>query len=312
MNEWSSTNLLISIVLTWVIGLTPPLIIRHAVLKRPLDKWPAIGICVLFWFLEIALFSALGSQSKTHGATALMAIVSFWILRRNKDKSDRKQNLHATERPPLEKPLTSPFTEVQKYHETDNVLIKSSQVSNNKNSDNAKQYKPDIDKSKYYEQALGEIESNSLFKATWAMAYSEADGDENKARARYIRMRADQLDQEYQIAEAAAKKKLEIDTQAFNEELYVSSEPYRLASELLNELKSSKVYNYEKAQALIVALGGVPCLKQSFLQYIWKGGIITKLNDAEKHFLDFSDFSEWVYKEIAPKVIAERENITQE
>lgn len=301
MNEFSSAYLLV-IFLSWLVALTPPLIIRYAVLKRPMDKWPAIGICALFGFLEISLFTAIESQSKTHGAPALVAIISFWILR-------RKQNLQTTTESPSANSVP-PFMEVQDHQKTHNLLIKSNPVSYNEKPSKAKQYTKGIDKSKYYEQALAELETNSLFKSTWAMAYSEADGDENKARARYIRMRADKLDQERQLAEAAAQKKVEIDTQTLKEELYINSEPYRLASDLLNEFKSLKFYDYQKAQALIAALGGVPCIKQSFLQQLWVGGVITKLNDEEKHFLSSRDFADWVYTEIAPKVIAGRERAT--
>ena len=47
-----------------------------------MDKWPAIGTCAIFWFLNIIIFTALGSKSKTHGALTLVAFVSYWILRK--------------------------------------------------------------------------------------------------------------------------------------------------------------------------------------------------------------------------------------
>ena len=82
MYELDSVTFIFSIVLTWGIGLTPPFVIRYAVLKRPLEKWPAIGICAFFWFLNIILFTVLGSQSKTHAVLYLVAIVSYWLLRK--------------------------------------------------------------------------------------------------------------------------------------------------------------------------------------------------------------------------------------
>jgi len=71
-----------SIVLTWGIGLAPPIVIRYAILKRPMNKWPAIGTCAAFWFFNVILFTALGSKSKTHAALTLIAFVSYWILRK--------------------------------------------------------------------------------------------------------------------------------------------------------------------------------------------------------------------------------------
>lgn len=75
-------TIIFSFVFTWGIGLAPPLVIRYVLHKRPLEIWPAIGVCAFFWFFNIVLFSALGSRSKTHGALALIAFVSYWILRK--------------------------------------------------------------------------------------------------------------------------------------------------------------------------------------------------------------------------------------
>ncbi len=82
MYELDAVTIIASIIITWGIGLAPPLLIRYAILKRPMDKWPAIGTCAIFWFLNIIIFTALGSKSKTHGALTLVAFVSYWILRK--------------------------------------------------------------------------------------------------------------------------------------------------------------------------------------------------------------------------------------
>ena len=82
MYELDPVTIIFSIVLTWGIGLAPPLVIRYAVLKRPMEKWLAIGVCAFFWLLNIILFSALGSQSKTHAALTFVAFVSYWLLRK--------------------------------------------------------------------------------------------------------------------------------------------------------------------------------------------------------------------------------------
>lgn len=74
-------NLFFSFVITWSIGLIPPLFIRHIILNRPIPKLPAFGTCVLFWFINMFIFIQLGSKSKNHGALVLVAIVSYTILR---------------------------------------------------------------------------------------------------------------------------------------------------------------------------------------------------------------------------------------
>ncbi len=80
--ELDAATILVSIVITWGIGLAPPLLIRYAILKRPMNNRPAIGICAAFWFFNVILFTALGSQSKSHAALILVAFVSYWILRK--------------------------------------------------------------------------------------------------------------------------------------------------------------------------------------------------------------------------------------
>ena len=49
-----------------------------------------------------------------------------------------------------------------------------------------------IDEEKFYELAYDEIESGNLKKGLWAKAFSEAEGDEKKAKALYIKYRFDQ------------------------------------------------------------------------------------------------------------------------
>lgn len=100
MEDFTATTLILSFIVTWTIGLTPPLLIRYAFLRRPMAKKPAIGTAALFWFLNIILFTAMGSESKTHAALLLIAYVSYWILRRERntrrEKSYESQSHSAT------------------------------------------------------------------------------------------------------------------------------------------------------------------------------------------------------------------------
>ena len=78
--------LFLSFLFTWGIGLTPPLLIRFAFMRRPIGKGWAFGIVTLFWAFNVLLFAALGSQSKSHGALALVAFVSYAVLRKGAKK----------------------------------------------------------------------------------------------------------------------------------------------------------------------------------------------------------------------------------
>ncbi|HDS05873.1 MAG TPA: hypothetical protein ENN95_02405 [Deltaproteobacteria bacterium] len=78
--------LFLSFLFTWGVGLVPPLLIRFAILCRPIGKGWAIGVVALFWVFNIVLFTALGSQSKSHVALALVALASYAILRKGAKK----------------------------------------------------------------------------------------------------------------------------------------------------------------------------------------------------------------------------------
>ena len=80
-SEWVLV-LVLSFLVTWTIGLTPPALIRFVFLKRPIGKWPAIGFCGVMFMVNMMIFLALGSESKTHIAVILIAFASYYILRK--------------------------------------------------------------------------------------------------------------------------------------------------------------------------------------------------------------------------------------
>jgi len=50
-----------------------------------------------------------------------------------------------------------------------------------------------VNEDSLYEQALEELDSNNINKATWAKAFADAEGDDSKARAYYIKRRVENL-----------------------------------------------------------------------------------------------------------------------
>lgn len=90
--EYWWLSLIISALLTWGIGLLPPVLIRFVFVKRPISKKVAIIIVSVFWFFNLMLFIALGSQSKTHLALFLVAVASYYILRKGHKKNNNKKS----------------------------------------------------------------------------------------------------------------------------------------------------------------------------------------------------------------------------
>jgi hypothetical protein len=68
----------LSFILTFGLGLAPPLLIRFAVNKKPMNRWSAIGTCALLWYFSIVPLTVLGSKS--YGTLTLVALISYWIM----------------------------------------------------------------------------------------------------------------------------------------------------------------------------------------------------------------------------------------
>jgi len=88
MEGLSTSDMVFSIVVTWGIGLAPPLLMRFVFFKRPLGRFTAIITCSILFFLNVMLFIFLGSTNKTHGALAIVALVSYWILTKETKMKD--------------------------------------------------------------------------------------------------------------------------------------------------------------------------------------------------------------------------------
>ena len=77
-------SFIISIIITWSIGLSVPVLIRYVFLRRPINKIPAIVIVVILYFIQLFSYIVLGSKSRTHLVLFLIAYVSYYILRKRK------------------------------------------------------------------------------------------------------------------------------------------------------------------------------------------------------------------------------------
>ncbi len=94
--EMTFPILIISFILTWSIGLSVPVLIRYVFLRRPINKFPAIVIVVILYFIQLFMWIGLGSTNKSHAVLFFIAYVSYYILRKRnkgeyevvKDKDD--------------------------------------------------------------------------------------------------------------------------------------------------------------------------------------------------------------------------------
>jgi hypothetical protein len=86
MSNLSFIELLLSFVITWTVVLLPPVIIRF-IRRKPLPKGFAITLAAVLYVANVTLFTALGSQSKSHGALVIGAVFCYYILRRQTNVS---------------------------------------------------------------------------------------------------------------------------------------------------------------------------------------------------------------------------------
>jgi hypothetical protein len=79
-------TLIVSLILTWGIGLAPPLLIRYAFARRPLSKkvasWIAASSSVFFWMAFRVLHSALNEKPGSGAVWIVMFFVARWIMSR--------------------------------------------------------------------------------------------------------------------------------------------------------------------------------------------------------------------------------------
>jgi hypothetical protein len=83
--SWELTYLL-ALLISWAISLAPAILVRFAIVRDQLRKNVAIplaiGIAILFLSLEIYL----GGESKFHGKVLIVALISYYILRKKRKK----------------------------------------------------------------------------------------------------------------------------------------------------------------------------------------------------------------------------------
>jgi hypothetical protein len=91
-------TLALSALLTWGIGLLPPLVTRFIILRRCLSRQASTIFSISFLVLNIIAFTVLGSESKTHAALFLVALASFAILRIGSGEDDKERERVSRER----------------------------------------------------------------------------------------------------------------------------------------------------------------------------------------------------------------------
>jgi hypothetical protein len=94
----------------------------------------------------------------------------------------------------------------------------------------------------FYELAYEEIESGNTKKGLWAKAFSKSDGDENKAKALYIKYRFDQIKEGYK--ENDEEEDVGIDSKIKPEKKII--EPKKESQEDIDRRQAEAYLNFHK------------------------------------------------------------------
>lgn len=78
------TLLVLSLLITWGVGLSPPLLIRYVFVRRPMSRktagWIAAGFSLLFWISFLALNVAMKEKPGSGFVWVLVFFVAQWIM----------------------------------------------------------------------------------------------------------------------------------------------------------------------------------------------------------------------------------------
>ncbi len=174
------TALIVSFAITWSIGLILPVLIRFAFARKPLSKWASAGFAVLFFFVNLLLVSAIKVSQGIEGPAGSMvvyflSIASYEILRmRKKDAA----NIPVPVQPAKVVVSSEP---------------KHSAYAKDEGGSFIKEKAPVMNDDAFYDEVAKELETNKLISGVWTRAFAEADGDENRAKAIYIKLRVAQM-----------------------------------------------------------------------------------------------------------------------
>jgi len=163
--EDSYINILISLILPWVIGLTPPFLIRYKILKHPMKQSKAIQTIIIQWILNFIFFMGLGASSSISGFLLLVAWPSYAILRKGYRQYDEKQNDGKTDQEKINKERENHSQEKKKWDEERERWEKESKNANEeakKAREEAREYKEKT--RKYAEQESEKKSSSNIIK----------------------------------------------------------------------------------------------------------------------------------------------------
>lgn len=219
---YTLSSILFGFIISWVIGLTPALLYRYAIFKKPVPNkkafWclaPIVAIlCILFKATVASLNN--GGYNPNPIPWILIYWGGQWIMTRRGGKD--KILAPSTQRPlstaykkapsanvvPNDVPKTAPSAKVKVNR---SLVVDAELTCGFMAGTNVDQFTEfadfwegdmeNMNDEKFYEMALDEVESEKVVRGLMAKAEIAAGGDDKKARLIYLQTRASQLYHEH-------------------------------------------------------------------------------------------------------------------
>lgn len=122
-------------------------------MKHPLSKPPALITVIFLWVFNFILFTALGSESKTHGALLLVAWASYAILRKGSANYEAEQARQREEK--NRKAEDQRRKEEERRRSEEESRRKKEKENEQKQKENSNRERKSIKDEEYYRNILG-------------------------------------------------------------------------------------------------------------------------------------------------------------
>ncbi len=87
-------SIILSFIITWSIGVIPPLIIRRWIFRGPIPKIKALVLTIFFYLAQLMFWSVLNPNGR-HGVLFFIALITYGILHNGYDSSKSKFKVEA-------------------------------------------------------------------------------------------------------------------------------------------------------------------------------------------------------------------------
>ena len=241
-----------SLMVTAILGLIIPVVFRYFIFKEPIHKGKleAIVLLNIVFYLTIgALFFNSADVKSRLGVpdVTVLLFIAPWVLK----KENKKMSTPPTPAQTMTTPQVTTISPVQPFNKMTTLEPAINET---------------MQEEDFWAQALEEFESINRKAGLWAKFYAESEGNESQAKAKYLKLRAEQLADEYQ------KRNLEgHQEKSFEKQRLELDAPFSEHAQKRAELVSPKLSPSQWSDKLVIGV----CVVALIICIIWVANFIS-------------------------------------